>query len=258
VQIRARGRAAVKIVLAVLCAFVGLVGVPAAAALAPGAVPGAAPEGVEAIRTYDVAMSLRKDASMHVTETIEYDFGSQQRHGIYRTIPVEFPYDDEYRRVYPLEDVEVSSPTGARTDLEVSGGATTTLRIGDPDEYVTGTQTYVIDYVVKGVVNSFTDHQELYWNVVGQEWDVPVDAVTASLEGPAPVDDALCFKGNQGSTEQCTVSGVGEGTVSFSASDLPPRQGVTIVVAFPVGTFPDATPILDEIWKPEKAFALTP
>lgn len=213
----------------------------------------------EKIVSYVAEMSVATNSSMHVTETIVYDFGAaQDRHGIIRTIPREYPYDDEFHRVTPIDDIQVSSPSGAPDDLEVTTGSTTVLRIGDEDETVRGRQTYVIDYTVGGVVNAFSDHEELYWNAVGPEWDVPIDSVTATVDAPASVEQASCFKGAQGSTQACTVAGVGTGKATFSASGLEPRQGVTVVAAFPAGTFTNTVPILEEIWSAARAFSVTP
>jgi Predicted membrane protein (DUF2207) len=59
---------------------------------------------------------------------------------------------------------------------------------------VTSRQTYVISYDVRGVVNSFSDHQELYWNAVGNQWDAPIDVAKATLEGPAAIQKVACYR----------------------------------------------------------------
>jgi uncharacterized protein (TIGR04222 family) len=215
--------------------------------------------GAEHIRSYEVQMWLRRDGSMHVRETIAYDFGSRSdRHGVFRTLPVRFPYDKDHRRVYPLENVHVFSPTGAPVDVEVSPGAVTSLRIGNPDRTVRGAQTYVIRYDLGGVVNTFPDHQELYWNAIGTKWPVAITAATVILHGPAPVQRVACYRGFVGSTLECShvVGAAGEGR--YSAQNLMPAQGMTVVAGFPAGTFPQARPILEEYWTLRRAFALTP
>ena len=54
------------------------------------------------------------------------------------------------------------------------------IRIGDPDETVAGTQTYVVRYHLVNVVNGFADHAEFYYNVV--------DAATTSPTGTSRAD----------------------------------------------------------------------
>ena len=222
-------------------------------------VPRAAGSG-EQITKYTVDLVLKQDGSMHVRETINYDFGSTGgHHGITRDIPVEFAYGKNQIREYPISNIQVSSPTGAPDDLAKDIGSTASLRIGDPDnDSVTGSQTYVIDYDLKGVVNSFNDHQELYWNAIGSEWNVPVLAAAATVEGPAEVQKVACFKGLQGSTDTCTGTIGSDGAATFSAADLQPNQGMTVVASFPLGTFPNAAPILKERQTLARAFSLTP
>jgi uncharacterized membrane protein YgcG len=213
---------------------------------------------LEQISRYTVAMDLRKDGSMRVTETIDYDFGSTQgKHGIFRTIPTVFPYDDKHERVYPISDVDVSSPTGAPDDVKVEEDSVTSIRIGHPDKTVTGRQTYVLAYDVGGVVNSFPDHQELFWNAIGVEWSVTIGQASATVKGPAAVQKTACYRGAQGSTQTCAAS-VAKGVARFSQPQLAPAEGLTIVTSFPAGTFPDAGPILREPQTLQRAFTVDP
>ena len=139
-----------------------------------GAAPAQAAFG-ETIRSYDVTLTVLRNGDLRVSETIEYDFGAAQRHGIFRDIPTRVPYDQTDDRVYELDDVSVTSPTGAPADVDRSESAgVTSLRIGDPDETVTGRQVYDIDYTVHGALNAFEDHDELYWNAIGDKWDVEI------------------------------------------------------------------------------------
>ena len=204
-------------------------------------------------------MVLRRDGSMHVRETIEYDFaGTPDRHGIRRFIPVQFPYDDEHRRVYPVDDVRAASPSGAPADVALDEGPTLVVQVGDRDRTVEGVQTYVLDYDVRGVVNSFENRQELYWNAVGTQWEVPVRQARVTVEGPAPIDRVACYEGPQASTQPCRAARADRGIGRFAASDLAPGEAMTVVTAFPARTFPDAAPLLEEIWSVQRAFALTP
>jgi hypothetical protein len=242
----------------VATAFAGLLVGSASTGVA--AVVHPAPGDRERISSYSVELVLRQDASMRVQETIVYDFGPRAvgRHGIVRDIPVWYPHDVDHRRVYPVDNVEVSSPSGAPTDLEISGGDVTHLGIGDPDREVRGEQTYVISYDVHGVVNPLPDHQELYWNPIDEQWRVPVIDASVTLEGPAKVRQARCFRGARGSVAECDRSVDDSGQVRFSAAVLDPGQGLAVVASFPSGTFPSAAPILEPVWRADRAFATTP
>jgi hypothetical protein len=246
------------VLLAICWTVITAVGGMATDASAPRAVSGAV-GGNEQITKYAVDLMLKADGSMHVQERIDYDFGAAQRHGITREIPVQFNYGENQIREYPIDNIKVSSPTGAPAELKQDIGATASLRIGDPDKGdVTGKQTYVIDYDLKGVVNSFPDHQELYWNAIGDEWTVPILGATAKVEGPAAIQKVACFKGVQGSTDTCTGAIGQGGAATFTATDLRVWQGMTVVASFPAGTFPNAAPIVTEKQTLARAFSLTP
>jgi hypothetical protein len=223
--------------------------------------PSALPATVtgEQIISYDVRLALRPDASMHVTEKITYDFaGSSGKHGIQRFLPVTFTYDAERNRVYPLSNVKVTSPSGAPTDLEVIGGSTTTMRVGDPNRTVDGVQTYLLDYDLAGVVNTVDGGQQLYWNATGDEWEVPIAKASVAVTGPAAVQRATCYQGPAGSTQTCMQTITGGPATYAATSALGPGEGLTVVAGFPAGTFPRAAPILREKWSPAKAFTLNP
>lgn len=234
------------------------VAVPAAGASALGHRPVANHGRVdeERIRSYAIEMVLRRDASMRVQETIVYDFGAGRRPGITRDIPVHYPFDAQQRRVYPVDHVRASSPSGAPHELEIFEGPTMSLRIGDPDREVTGIQTYVLSYDVHGVVNSLPDHQELSWNPVGDQWAVPVSEARVTVEGPGRIEDARCSRGTRGSVDVCEQRLDPTGAVTFTAHELGARQGMTVIASFPAGTFPGAQPILEPVWSPGQAFTV--
>ncbi len=96
------------------------------------------------------------------------------------------------------------SSVDAPNQVQVSGGGSeTSLRIGDPDRTVTGPHTYRISYTVAAVTTRLADHDELYWNAVGPDWQVPVEAITVQVTG-AQVTRATCFAGRPGGTAGCT------------------------------------------------------
>jgi uncharacterized membrane protein YgcG len=218
--------------------------------------PAAAQTG-ESIPSYAVGIRILSDGDLQITERITYDFGSESRHGIFRTIPSMFTYDDVNDRVYRIEDVEVTSPT-APDDVEVSEeGGTTTIRVGDPDQEITGTHTYTLRYRVEGALNGFPDHDELYWNAIGDEWQAPIQRARVTVQSPADIQRVTCFQGYQGSTEACGRA-VFEGSVARFAPGrtLQPFEGLTVVVAIPKGAVPEPEPILVERWSPDRAFSL--
>jgi uncharacterized membrane protein YgcG len=215
--------------------------------------------GIESVTGYDIAIEIESDGSAVFTETIDYDFSTQQRHGIFRDLIVRQACSGRYDRVYPLEVLSVESPSGAPAQHKIESlGASKRIKIGDPNRIVSGAQTYVVRYRLDGILNGFDDHDELYWNVVGDQWGVALSGITVEVTVPGGADRAACFAGVGGSRAPCTSSSVDDGVASFSQAQLYPYQGMTIAVGFPKGGVPEPTPILDEHWSFMRAFEVTP
>src|SRR6266542_2625493 len=209
------------VLLGTVLGAAGVVGVLATALILAGvATPAAAAPG-ESIASYDTRIQVSADGRMRIIETIVYDFGANSRHGLIRRIPATFRYDRTHDRVYPIDEVGVTMD-GSTVPVERSaGGGYQVLKIGDPGRTVNGKHTYAIGYTVRGGLNSFADHEELYWNVIGGEWDVPIEAGRAEITGPAPVQRVACFAGPVGSRASCAEA-VAEGA---TATVREPRLG---------------------------------
>ena len=235
----ARGR--LRALLAALAALGVLVGLPAAAVAAD----------TEHIVSFTADYAVQADGGMDVTETLVWAFGSGEHHGIKRYVITSQGYQNskDQHRVYELGNVTASSPSGAPSDVDVSEfGANTVIRVGDPNQTVDGTQTYVVRYHLAHVVNGFADHAELYWNVTGDQTSIPTDAVKVTVHGPAAVTKAACYYGAQGATTQCTAQP--GATATFSAGPLPAYQQVSVVAAFPKEAFTDTLSVGIEVWSP--------
>jgi Predicted membrane protein (DUF2207) N-terminal domain/Predicted membrane protein (DUF2207) C-terminal domain len=217
-----------------------------ALAIVPALPAAAASDGDgERITSYDVQLAVQTDGSMRVQETIGYDFGGNQRHGIERRIDTEQRYDDTRDRRFPVSAVTASS-ADAPADVQVSGDdAETTIRIGDPDRTVTGRHSYRIGYSVAAATTRLADHDELYWNAFGPNWRVPVQAIAVRVSG-APVTKATCFMGRPGSIAGCPLAVASGSTAGYRGGPLGPGGVLTVVAAFPPGSVATAAPILSD------------
>ncbi|MFC7484644.1 DUF2207 domain-containing protein [Luedemannella flava] len=228
-------------------AFALLAGVVAALALAS---PAVAADG-EKVDEYATAIVINADASLDVTETITYDFGDNDRHGIIRRIPASFRYDDEHNRVYPISDVDVTMD-GRPVEFERSSeGGYQIIKIGDPDDTISGAHTYRLRYHVTGALNDFADHTELYWNAVGNEWEALVAGATATVTAPVQITRAACYAGEATSRLPCDRATIDGTTASFAQGPQRPGEGLSIVVALPVGAVAATEPVL----VPRRSFA---
>lgn len=194
------------------------------------------PALAESIRRFDVGAELRSDRTYVVTETIEYDFGGAQKHGIYRIIPVKYSRNGASYRLHL--NVSASTMDGQPVEQQVTNeGSNIRIRLGSPDVYVTGVKTYVIRYSTDRAVNDFGEESEIYWNVTGDGWEVPIEASTFRLEGPAVAIKSICFTGVYGSTEQdCTMASSSRIFTAETTRSLFPREGFTVAVRYPASS----------------------
>ncbi|MEA2931305.1 MAG: hypothetical protein QOI56_90, partial [Actinomycetota bacterium] len=226
---------------------------------APAGASAGARQSEERIAAYDVTITVEPTGDLGVTEVIDYDFGATQHHGIFRNIPVRFHYDDRYDRVYPLHVTSVQGSPGTPVQYKVDDvGSKKQIKIGDPDRTISGLHTYTIRYSVKSGLNGFPEHDELYWNAIGDEWSVPIERATVRVVTPGPLTDITCFSGPFRSSLPCPEAHPGESEATFAADSLSPFEAFTVVVGFQKGFVPEPTPVLDERWSPTRAFAVTP
>ena len=221
--------------------------------------PAAAQAGSERITAYNVEIQVEATGSMLVTETIDYDFASNSRHGIFREIPVRTGYDSRYERTFPLKVISVAGSEGTPDEYESeTAGNYKRLKIGDPDKTITGAHRYTIVYRVDAALNGFPEHDELYWNAIGTEWTVPIDQATVRVTTPADITQVACFGGGSGSRLPCSEADHAGRVAGFTQGGLDSGEGITVVVGFAKGAVPTPVPVLDERWSLSRAFSATP
>ncbi|MDX9855264.1 MAG: DUF2207 domain-containing protein [Parcubacteria group bacterium] len=191
----------------------------------------------EKINSFDLEFKINSDGSVEITEKILYDFDTLQRHGIFRDIPYKYKArggNFELR----ISDVSVTDENGRSYNFsKTSSGGNVSIKIGDADRYVTGQKIYIISYKVRRALNYFDDHDEFYWNAIGNGWDIPIENISAKAILPEGSESAQneCFVGYYGSQERCVYE-TSQNEINFSSRDLSPNEGMTIVVGFPKGT----------------------
>ncbi len=193
----------------------------------------------EVIRSFDSEIRIADYGTLEITERIVMDFEATPRRGIFRIIPYRYErYNNPYRA--SINILEVTDENGNDRPYKVDRtGGTVSVRIGDPDVYVTGRHTYVIRYTARRAMNFFSGEPEVYWNATGDEWPFAIEQATARLILPEGVDagaiPADAFSGPPGSTQQAETNVDGNALV-YSASRLMPGSGLTILARLPAGS----------------------
>jgi hypothetical protein len=142
------------------------------------------------ITDFTSQIDILQNTTIRVEENIGVNFLTEH-HGIFRDIP-------EKIKVISVSDKYEVNRSGKNTQI----------KIGNPDKTIIGTQSYKIVYEVKNQITRFEDNDELYWNVTGSNWEVPIprSRVTVSSDF-APINRVECFTGQVGGTNRdCVVT----------------------------------------------------
>jgi uncharacterized membrane protein len=117
-----------------------------------------------------------------------------------------------------------------------STGKNKDIYIGKPDVYLTpGIYEYTITYESVRQVGFFDEYDELYWNVIGNDWGFYIEKASAYITLPKDAQSisTSCYTGYFGSTEMKCSAKESENVVFFETDDLlGAHEGFTVAVSF--------------------------
>ncbi len=190
----------------------------------------------EFIESFSSNIVVHEDSSFGVTENIVYVF-SDERHGIFRCIPT--LHQEKASSIFKERFIDIDI-TGVKMDGEVPPyvtsvtGSEVCIQIGDPDKTITGQHTYQIFYTVSGAI-SYQSYggAELYFNVSGNAWEVPIRSIEARVSSDSALllRERACYRGTTGEMGSCQIKTEADGSVTFSGTTFGPNEGVTIAQA---------------------------
>ena len=207
----------------------------------------------DAPTTNAIMVELDSDGVLHAEETIS--FGGTAPEYFTRTFSIREPFDTDHDRLY-----EVTSITARGAD-----GADVGVATEEHDDRLdvridtVGTETVVLDYEVRGALDTMDQTVELEWTAVGG-YSAPVAETTVIVDAGVPPMALSCTAGEARSSIYCTSSDMGGHQAvlaRFLQTDMDVGDRLAIVVGYPVGAA-KGEPILDRNWSITSAFAITP
>lgn len=187
------------------------------------------------IDSYDISMKVRLDNSYEITEKLDVAF-SEQRHGVIRSIPLMTNGGKKAK----ISDISIP---GYNYDVYSEDGYLK-IKIGDPDSFAKQRENYTLSYVYAIGYDYLDDMDELYFNLIGTQWDCYVDKVTFKIEMPKEFDaQKLKFTyGQAGSIESSEASYKVDGnTIRGSLGvRLNPQEAFTVALPLEEGYFSEA------------------
>ena len=189
------------------------------------------------IEKFSAEIVVEPDSSLNVTETIQANFIGAW-HGLYRTIPVEYvtPQGFNYSLFVRFEGATDAAGQSLKVESSRQGHYLKwKIYINDATD---AERTIQLHYHVRNGLKFFEDHDELYWNVTGDEWDVPVGDASARILLPPGVTGVRTneFTGSYGSRAQNASLAASGSTVEVSMlRPLAFHEGLTVVVGWDKG-----------------------
>ncbi len=225
-----------------------------------------AEDGPYAIDDFASVMDVARDGGVAVKETIRVTFLAARR-GIFRFIPVDYEFGWRANRHLALKVEKVEDNRGhAQTTRVAYENGNVVIRIGDENIFLpAGTKrTYVITYKTWGTLNWFDrtsdwdPYAELYWNLTGDRWDVPIQqssfrvnypkaqggerirmSIYAGRHGSRLSDNVVGpAKDVAGVTSGMTLSLTDDSAFGERRKPLEPGEGATLVLNLPADLIP--------------------
>ncbi|MEQ1473271.1 MAG: DUF2207 domain-containing protein, partial [Candidatus Acidiferrum sp.] len=190
------------------------------------------------IQNFDAHITVDRAGKIDVIEKIEAHFLGGPWHGLYRSIPIEYvtPQGLNYTLFLDVKRVFDSNGHSLKFDSSrVRHYRKLKIYVPDADDSV---HTISIEYTITDAMKFFEDHDELYWNVTGDEWDVPIESASANIILPTGASNirATAFTGAYGSRARDAETDVAANGVEIrTTAPLPYHAGLTVAVAFDKG-----------------------
>jgi len=189
------------------------------------------------VERFDEQVTVSTDGTVDVTENITFRFIGHWN-GVYREIPIEYNTPQGMNYSLFLNVKRITDGNGEKLKYESSRVRHyRKLKIYVPGAEDT-TKTIVIEYTVSDALRFFDDHDEFYWNVTGDEWDVPIASASANITLPVGATGIRTnlFTGTYGATgKQAEAQVVGNGVEVHTTARLGYHEGLTVAVAFDKG-----------------------
>ena len=133
------------------------------------------------IKSFHTDIDIQADGTFSVRETIDIFF-NEKRRGIYRLIPYQYRIKGDKYNI-KISDIKIE---GEKTKISNENG-NKKIRIGHPDVFIEGHKTYYINYTVAKALLEHEDAFEFYWNLTGNEWDVPIEVASFNISYPVDI-----------------------------------------------------------------------
>ena len=138
----------------------------------------------EKIRNYEVTVQINKNGTLTVNEVIDYQFGEEFKHGIYRDIPLRSKIGgfDVHKSFVKMNWIKRDGEDEEYTKNHFYEGIR--YKIGSKTKLVNLYRTesrYELNYDIYNAVFEKDGIYQVYYNAIGQFWNVPVERASVII-----------------------------------------------------------------------------
>jgi uncharacterized membrane protein len=197
------------------------------------------------IDRFNSVIDVNQDSSLTITEEISANCPNCfDKHGIFRILPTQTKVSNNKVVQTPVKLESVTDFNNNPLPYTTSNdylNHTITFKIGDPNVTVSGVNNYKIIYTVKNAIRfNNTKFDELYWNILGNYWKLPINNFQATINFPNAINKnnttVSYYTGSFGSQDSSLAqfSWVKDNSIQFtSTKPLRDNQGITASITFP-------------------------
>lgn len=204
-------------------------------------------EDAERIINYHSHIAVHQDGNLIITETIKViSAGDKIQRGIFRTFPTKYKdrYGNKVQVKFEILKITKNGYDEPFHTENVSNGVK--IYIGSQDVFLSpGEHTYTIVYRTSRQIGFFKDFDELYWNVIGTDWEFAIERAAAIIELPpgARIKNRIAYTGRQGEQgENYAIRDEALRSIKFATTaPLQPNNGFTIAVSWQKGIIQEPT-----------------
>ena len=189
------------------------------------------------ILDFSVDLEIDKNSQLLVSENILISF-DEKKHGFFRDLPTS--YTDNLNNHYNINlIVESILADNKKTDFTVQPFANGyRIKIGSPSTYVNGKVNYQIKYQVNRQIGFFENHDELFWNAIGNGFPFIIKKAKVKVILPENfgIQEITAYTGLFGEKNRNYTAHFQGNLAEFQITQpLKPYEGFSVAVAWPKG-----------------------
>ena len=194
----------------------------------------------EKIRNYEVTVQINKNGTLTVNEVIDYQFGEEFKHGIYRYIPLRskrFGFD-VHKSFIKMNWIKRDGKDEEYTKNHFYEGIS--YRIGSETELVNLYRTesrYELNYDIYNAVFEKDGIYQVYYNAIGQFWNVPIEQASVIIRFPDgqkikknEIEKLEVYTGSYGEKGENYDILENDEEIHISTKELEPKNGLTFML----------------------------